>query len=84
MRGYELQILLDSLEYTYLNEWEQTRIISYVIAQTHSTKHIKPSDIIKFEWDKEKEKDTKMTKKDVKRLKEKMNHIIELNKKQNK
>lgn len=82
LQWYEVQALLDSLEITCKQSWEQTRQIAYVVAQTQSTKPIKPSDLIKFSWDKKEDnKDTSITKEDVKRLTEKMNNIIAQNKK---
>lgn len=44
--------------YKHKENWEQARLISYLIAQTHSSKKLKVEDIIKFSWEKETPKDT--------------------------
>ena len=56
MKPYELVIICDSLHLRTKDNWEQARLISYLIAQTNSKKKLKPTDIIKFEWDKEQDK----------------------------
>ena len=48
----------DSLEDAEREEWERTRFLAYIayitaLAQTKSTKKLKPTDIIKFKWDNE-------------------------------
>ncbi len=47
------------MRYSYLkhkDDWEQARLISYLIAQSNSTKKLKLEDIIKFQWDDESER----------------------------
>jgi len=56
MKPYELVIICDSLHLRTKDNWEQARLISYLIAQTNSKKKLKPTDIIKFEWDKTQDK----------------------------
>lgn len=55
MKPYELQIICDSLHLRCKDEWEQTRMIAYTIAQVNSKKRLKPSDIITFPWEVTKE-----------------------------
>lgn len=79
MQLYELDILLNSLQLSFRQYWEQTRFISYVISQCNSKKKLKPTDIIKFEWDNELKNTAKtntVTSEDISRLKEKMNNIL--------
>lgn len=60
------------MEYDYLaykDGWEQSRLIAYMIAQTNSTKKLKLTDILKFQWDKE-EAETSISNADVDRLRE--------------
>ena len=78
---YELEVILDNLQLRHKQNWEQTRLLAYVIAQSNSTKKINITDVVKFSWD-----DTKnetidiMTDEDKDRLKKKSNEIIkELN-----
>ena len=66
--GLQPQYVLDEIEiyeitalmrYSYLkhkDDWEQARLISYLIAQSNSTKKLKLEDIIKFQWDDESER----------------------------
>lgn len=42
--------------YRHKDNWEQARLISYLIAQTHSSKKLKLEDIIKFSWEQEDKK----------------------------
>mgnify|MGYP005901341263 CR=1 FL=1 len=51
MQFYELNTILSSLNKSIKNTWEQTRMIAYTIAQCNSTKQLKPTDILKFDWD---------------------------------
>jgi len=48
---WEFELLFEKFWQSYKNGWEQTRFISLVQAQTQSTKKIKSSDIITFEWE---------------------------------
>ena len=54
MKSYELNIICESLHLRTKDSWEQTRMLGYITAQVNSKKKIKPSDIIKFAWEKEK------------------------------
>ena len=62
------------------DSWEQARLISYIIAQTNSTKKLKPQDILKFSWDSENNDDAIKTvsNEDIIRLKEKANQYIKI------
>ena len=47
------------MKYSYYRNkesWEQARLISYLIAQTHSTKKLKLEEIVKFPWEQKDEK----------------------------
>ena len=71
MQFYELNTILSSLNKSIKNTWEQTRMIAYTIAQCNSTKQLKPTDILKFDWYNNDHKQEIITKEDVARLKEK-------------
>lgn len=76
MKKYELFTILPMLEYAEKQTWEQTRTIAYMVAQSNSAKKLKPTDILKFSWDVEKEtKNTKVTKEDVERITRKAKEI---------
>lgn len=53
MKPYELSIICESLHLRHKESWEQSRMISYVVAQANSKKKLKPTDIITFGWEKE-------------------------------
>ena len=73
MRFYELSPILKNMNVSVKNDWEIARQISYIIAQTQSTKKIKPSDIMHFPWD---EGYNNRPKKDVKITKELRDRMI--------
>lgn len=50
--------------YRHKEQWEQTRLISYLIAQTNSKKKLKLQDIIKFQWETDNES-TKITNEEI-------------------
>lgn len=76
MQMYEVKAILENLQYKNKTGWEQARMISYIIAQTNSTKQLSPTDIMKFDWDEAKEKDTSISKDDIARLQAKANQFI--------
>lgn len=42
------------MSYSYYRSkenWEQARLVAYLIAQTHSTKKLKLTDIMEFQWE---------------------------------
>lgn len=53
IQPYEIKSLMDYGYYKNKEDWEQTRLISYLIAQTNSKKKLKLQDILKFQWEKE-------------------------------
>ena len=72
MEFYEVKAVMDYGYYTFKDSWEQARLISYMIAQTNSTKKLKLSDILEYYWDNETDKaDTSLSNEDVERLKQK-------------
>lgn len=62
MKPYELSIICDSLHLRQKDSWEQARLISYITAQSNSTKKLKPTDIIKFAWEQTDEKQPTISK----------------------
>lgn len=77
MQMYELAPLLKNIHRKNKESWEQARLISYIIAQTNSTKQLKPTDILKFSWeDDTTEKETKISNEEIARLKEKSQQYI--------
>lgn len=79
MKFYEIPELVKGLNLKSRESWEQTRLLAYMTAQVNSTKTIKPTDILRFEWDYEKEPDDKektISKADVKRLSKKTDEVL--------
>ena len=79
MENYEINALM---KYNYLNSkenWEQTRLISYLITQVNSKKHLELSDIIKFKWDEENEEKEIVTKEEREKLIRKANQYLNKN-----
>lgn len=77
MQEYEIQDIIENLEYYERPEWERTRFQSYCNLQKSSSKRISPQDLITFPWEKE-DDDTEqincnsepLTQEDIQRLKE--------------
>ena len=80
MKYYELKPILKNLNVSVKNDWEIARQISYIIAQSQSTKKIKPSDIMLFPWDEGYKNRPKKDVKITKEIKEKMIKEMEANK----
>lgn len=77
MEWYEVDSCLEGLRNKNKTGWEQTRFLGYITAQIQSTKKIKPTDILSFDWDKEVDsKESVITKEDIERLKEKAKQTL--------
>ena len=77
MEEYEVQDIISNLEYYERPEWERTRFQSYCNIQKSSSKKLKPTDLIKFPWEKEDDNTEQingnsepLTQEDIQRLKE--------------
>lgn len=57
MSAYELEGYLEYGKYAKMDDWEQARLIAYLVAQVNSKDKLKPTDIIEFDWDKDKKSD---------------------------
>lgn len=77
MEEYEVQSIIENLEYYERPEWERTRFLAYCNIQKSSTKKIKPTDLITFPWEKESDNTEEingnsepLTQSEIERLKE--------------
>lgn len=77
MEEYEVQSIIENLEYYERPEWERTRFLAYCNIQKSSTKKISPQDLISFPWEKEDDNTEEintnsepLTQSDIQRLKE--------------
>lgn len=78
MKWYEVEACIKGLENKNKASWEQCRFLSYIIAQVNSTKKLKPTDILSFNWDKvEEDKNTAISDEDIERLKNKAKQYME-------
>lgn len=53
MQGYEIEPIIEGLQYTDRNAWEQTRLKVYSTASMFSKKKLKLHDIMSFPWEKQ-------------------------------
>lgn len=53
MEMYEIRAIMDYEYMAHKDSWEQARLVAYLVAQSNSTKELKPQDIIKFYWEKD-------------------------------
>lgn len=75
MSWYEINALLKYDYYANKENWEQARLISYIVAQVNSKRKLNFQDIIKFPWEEE-AKETSISKEDIERLKEQAKQYI--------
>lgn len=68
MQMYEVSSLMRYGYYKNKESWEQSRLIAFLIAQTHSSKRLKMEDIMKFGWEQEETGETFISKEDIERL----------------
>ena len=57
MSWFEVDACLTGIDSKERVSWEQTRALGYITAQSHSTKEIKYSDVMRFYWDKKRDAD---------------------------
>ncbi len=69
---WELNDHYDNIKYADRNDWEQTRLLMYVIAQTNTSKKLDiKKDIMTLPWDNEHKKpEINVTAADVERMKQ--------------
>lgn len=77
LQEYEVQTIIENLEYNERGAWERTRFQSYCNIQKSSSKRISPKDLITFTWEKESDNTDQingnsepLTQSDIERLKE--------------
>lgn len=68
---YEINALMQYQYYSLKDNWEQARLIAFMIAQTNSKRKLKLQDIVPFTWeeDEENEDNKPITKSEIERLK---------------
>lgn len=78
MEFFEIRALMKYSYYANKEDWEQARLVAYIIAQCNSTKNLKMQDILSFHWEDNKSEDTTITAKDIDRLQEKSKQFAAL------
>ncbi len=74
MQPFEVSALSEAYYKTYKEKWEITRSVIHAIYSSQSTKPIDPLKIMRFNWDKETQKELpKLSETDRERLKKKYN-----------
>ena len=58
MQEYEVDAVLTGYRNKYKNDWERTRFIGYCTVKGYTNKIKTPTDLIKFEWEKESSEDS--------------------------
>ena len=79
MQWYEVETCIYGLEKKHKTSWEQCRFLSYIIAQVNTTKKLKPTDILSFNWDniEDSDKNTAISNEEIERLKNKAKQFME-------
>lgn len=78
LQEYEIEPIIQNLEYYERPEWERTRFQTYCNLQKSSSKRLSPTDLITFPWEKEHDNTEQingnssepLSKEDIQRLKE--------------
>ena len=78
IQTYEIMALMRNSHYRHKENWEQARLISYLIAQTHSSKKLKVEDIVKFSWEQEDKSATYVSNEDIERLQKQAEELEKL------
>ena len=55
MEFFEIRALMKHQHYAHKDSWEQARMVAYIIAQVNSKKKLKPTDVMEFDWDRERD-----------------------------
>ena len=77
LQEYEIEPIVQNIPFIEKGDWERTRFLAYCNIQKSSSKKLKPTDLIKFPWEKEDDNTEQingnsepLSKEDIQRLKE--------------
>lgn len=79
MEMYEVNALIKNQYRRHKDDWEQARLISYLIAQCNSKKRMKLTDIVQFPWEKKKNVKDEIDFEAIKRIRAKAHSMIDNN-----
>ena len=77
MEMYEVNALIKNQYRRHKDDWEQARLIAYLIAQCNSKKRMKLTDIVTFPWEKNVKNEIDFEA--IKRIREKAHSMIDNN-----
>lgn len=72
MEWYEITAVMKYHYYAYKDNWEQARLVAYMVAQVNSKRTLTMTEILEFPWEKEEDKimtKTSITKEEIEQLK---------------
>lgn len=78
MEMYEVNALIKNQYRRHKDDWEQARLIAYLIAQCNSKKRMKLTDIVQFPWEKKNIKN-EIDFEAIKRIRAKAHSMLENN-----
>ena len=70
----ECAAYLDGIHDADKDNWERTRQLMYAIIQVNSTSELKPTDVLRFEWDTQVD-DSDESNDDIEEVRERMKNI---------
>lgn len=75
MTPKEVSALMDAYYEEHKERWEMLRLVNHATISSQSSKPVKPTDIMKFVWDNEKENEgnSNVSKEDIERMRKKLN-----------
>ena len=79
MEMYEVNALIKNQYRRHKDDWEQARLIAYLIAQCNSKKRMKLTDIVQFPWEKKKNVKDEIDFEAIKRIRAKAHSMLENN-----
>ena len=81
MGMYEAKAIMDYAYYAHKDEWEQARLVAWMVAQVNSKNKLKLSDILAFYWEKESDAETTtaISNRDIDRLRKQAQQYINNN-----
>lgn len=79
MELYEIELWMSQLNCTYSDSWEQTRLLSYMIANNNPfrKKELPMTDIMRFPWDGEDSGRKELSEQELARLRDKAREFEE-------
>lgn len=78
MEFYEIRAIMKYQYYAHKDNWEQARLIAYMIGQTNSKNKLKISDIIEFPWDSEENENVSVSNEEITNLRQEAQKVASM------